>query len=179
MSYDFGNPVPPRSFKAVDYPGDVVIVIKGGVHDAIKTAEYGTKPATRVTVIMLTGKEAGEVFEDALLWNKQHETFREEPPGKAVLCRIVAQGRGAMFDVASPYDRKVAGAWVDENRPLFDKLLAETVGNFHDREREIAEAEQRSASSAPTARQFEPPSNATRESLTDPQGSATEDEAGF
>jgi len=155
MSYEFGNPAPPRSFKAVEYGGDVVIVIKGGVHEAVKTADYGVKPATRVTVIVLTGRDAGEVFEDVLLWSKQHETFRDEPQGKAVLCRIVAAGRGAAFDKASDYDRKVAGAWIDENRPLFDKLLNETVGNFHDRDRDMASSPGRS-DSTPTARQYAP-----------------------
>jgi len=176
MSYEFGNPAPPRSFKAVEYLGDVVIVIKGGVHDAIKTQDFGVKPATRVTVIVLTGRDAGEVFEDVLLWSKQHETFRDEPQGKAVVCRIMAAGRGASFDVVSDYDRKQATAWVEDNRALFDKLLAETVGNFRDKDQEMAESSRRS-DSTPTARQYTP--DATRRSLTDPSAPAAEEEAGY
>lgn len=155
MSYEFGNPAPPRNFKAADYLNEVVIVIKGGVHEAIKTQDYGVKPATRVTVVMLTGRDAGEVFEDALLWSKQHDTFRDEPAGKATLCRILPQGRGAIFDVASSYDRKMASEWIEENKTLFEKLLAEAVGNFNDREREMAESSSR-RDDTPRARQFSP-----------------------
>lgn len=126
------SPDPPAVFTASDLVGEVIIVIKGGYHPAVATKEYGTKPALRATVVLLTGRAAGTVYDDVMLWSKQASQFRDNRDGGASVCRILAKGKSTVFEPASDYDKQMASHWVGKNAHRFEQLRLDAMRNFRE-----------------------------------------------
>lgn len=140
MSVSFRNPDPPASFKALDNIGEVVLVIVGGYHEAIETKDYGTRPAVRATVVMLTGDRAGTAFEDVMMFGeKLASQFREVPGGDICLCRILQSGKSVEYGKASTYDAEMAGRWVTDNADKVRRLQESAVRNFHENSARLKE----------------------------------------
>ena len=130
--YNFGQPLPKTSVKISDYAGDVAIIILGGIHEVWQT-DFGSKPAARVTAVILTGQAAGTVLEDCILY-AQTSQVRDMHPGMAKLTRIVEDGKSWKFAEYGAYDNGVAQAWIGSNRQTFDALCSGAVRNFHEKQ---------------------------------------------
>jgi hypothetical protein len=144
------NPDPPATFKTSDFAGEVVLVVIGGYHEGIATQQYGTKPAERVSIVMLTGRTAGKIYEDVVLFGqKQASQFQEKRPGSLQLCRIVKNGQSVTFDPGSDYDRDLAQRWIATNGQRLAMLQNDTVRNFHEQARQLG-TQGSYASSGPT-----------------------------
>jgi len=181
MSYPLRNPDPVANFKAKDFIGDVVIYVHGGYHEAIHTEQYGSKPAVRGTMISLTGRTAGTIYEDVVLWPKQCSQFRDFGPGEVGVSRIVQSGRATVFDVPSGYDIDMAQKWISDNHQRLETLKHDAVRNFHEQSENLAKDSGRSSGPEPrTSPQFRPAqTDATRESLRNPSEPASEEETGY
>jgi hypothetical protein len=133
VSYPLRRPEPPATFSASDYANEVVLVVIGGYHPEIKTRDYGVKPAMRVSIVMLTGRTAGTVYEDVMLFGaKQSSQFRDMQGGDVVLSRIVKNGKAIVFDPGSAYDEQQAGVWIQGNAARLEQLRADAVRNFQE-----------------------------------------------
>lgn len=139
MSYPLENPDPPATFKAADFAGEVVLVVIGGYHEGIATQQYGTKPAERVSVVMLTGRTAGKIYEDVVLFGqKQASQFQEKRNGAVLVTRIVKNGQSVTFEEhPSDYDRDLAQRWIGQNGARLAQLQNDTVRNFHEQARQL------------------------------------------
>jgi hypothetical protein len=133
MTYPLRRPDPPATFSASDFANEVVLVVVGGYHPEVQTRDYGVKPASRVSIVMLTGRTAGTIYEDVMLFGaKQSSQFRDMAGGDVVLCRIVKSGKAIVFDPGSAYDEQQAGAWVAANAARLEQLRADSVRNFQE-----------------------------------------------
>lgn len=178
MSYPLQAPDPPSRFRASDCVGEVILVIIGGYHEALATKDYGVKPAERATVVMLTGRAAGSVFEDQIFFgNGQASQFRDKSGGDVTLCRIVKDGKSIVFDRGSAYDEEVANRWITSNRERLDGLRASAVKTFREAVVELAKSAPSGSTPEPSP-QFRQP-EATMTSLRQPSEPATEDETGY
>ena len=130
--YNFAQPLAKTSIKLSDYTGDVAIIILGGIHEVWQT-DFGSRPAARVTAIILTGQGAGTVLEDCLLY-AQTSQVRDVQPGQAKLARVVEDGKSWKFAEYGSYDNQIAQAWLASNRQTFDQLCSGAVRNFHDKQ---------------------------------------------
>lgn len=186
MNYPLQAPDPPAVFKPRDFVGDVCMFIIGGYHEELPTENWGVKPAERVTAIMMTGRSAGKVYEDIVLFGqRQSSQFAEKAPGSAVLCRISKAGNAINFDNASPYDYETANNWIAANGVRFDKLRQDAISNFQracqDMQSNGGQQQQRSTSqpAGGTSPQFQPTEDATRQSLQQPGEPASPQETGY
>ena len=154
MTFELRQPEPVVRFDAADNAGEVVLVIIGGHHPQFRTA-YGVKPASRVTVVMLTGRHAGTVFDDVMFFGDQSSQFRDMPGGDVALSRIVARGKGITYEPGSAYDGQLAAKWISDNPTLLDELRGDAVRNFREQSSRVAE---RLAGGGPVASspQFQP-----------------------
>ena len=132
MTYPLSEPDPPAQFKPADSPGEVILVIHGGHHPSIATESYGIKPGSRGTVVMLTGRQAGMVIDDVVLFGRQSSQFKDKAGGDVVLCRIVKDGKKITYEPGSEYDKKVAQHWIDANGDALEDLRVAAVRNFHE-----------------------------------------------
>ena len=152
MSYPLEKPDPPAIFKVSEFIGEVAIFLIGGYHETLPTEKF-TSPAERVTVIMLTGRTAGKVYEDAILWGqRQSSQFMDKAQGSAVLCRITKNGNAYNFEPGSGYDTELANNWIAANGVRFDQLRMDAIKQF---QRACAELAQQGIQTRP---QGPPPS---------------------
>ena len=157
MSYEFAKPTRVPTFDVKEHIGDVGIYIMGGVHEGVPTAEYGVKPAVHITVIWLSGEDAGLSVEDVMLFNPNHvKALRNIDPGRAAVMRIKLDGKATMLDEASPADTTRAGEWVTQNRAEYDRLVKEAQRAYEEKTVSIGlkTAGKRAPDAAP---QFQPP----------------------
>jgi hypothetical protein len=185
MSYPLQQPDPPAVFKVAEFIGDVAIFLIGGYHETLATEKF-TSPAARVTVVMLTGRTAGKVYEDAILWGqRQTSQFQDKQPGSAVLCRITKNGNAYTFEPGSSYDAELANNWIAANALRFDQLRMDAVKHFNRACADLAQQGIRQSPAPQASPQWTPPKeepakpNATMQTLTDPAEPATEEEAGY
>jgi hypothetical protein len=117
MSTPWGG-VPAASFEfgLADHVGSLAFFVVGGLHRDVNTS-FGTRDAVRASLVMLDGNEAGNIFEDVLLFNSRIVARLRNVPGQIILCRIaLAAGKGGnnapveLLD-ATPADTQLAGSW--------------------------------------------------------------------
>ena len=123
------NPDPVVMFDWKDFGGEVIFWITGGHHENFET-RHGVKPASRGTVVVLSGRQAGKSFEDVLTFGRIQTQIAEKPPGAVTLCRVKSDGKSTTLDVPGGYDSNVAAAWYQGNPGVLDQLRAEAVQNF-------------------------------------------------
>lgn len=123
------KPNPPTTFNLKDNPGDVALFVLGGQHQQVNT-RHGVKPAWRMTVVMLTGRHAGVVNDDVLLFGNAGSQFRDLPEGHVTLGRISVRDQGVAIDDPSTYDNQVAEQWMAANPGVLDRLRHEAVLNY-------------------------------------------------
>jgi hypothetical protein len=139
MSYPLRRPEPPATFTIGDFDGQIVLVVIGGYHEQVPTAEYGMRPAERCSVVMLTGPTSGRIYEDVMLFgNKLSSQFSAMEPGDVALCRIIQKGRGTQFAEGNSYDEQMANQWIASNLARVDQLRADTVRKFQEGREQIA-----------------------------------------
>lgn len=162
MSYPLRRPDPPATFSTKDFAGEVVLTVIGGYHPEVKTREYGIKPAERVSIVMLTGRTAGTIYEDVMLFGaKQSSQFRDMKAGDVVLCRIVKNGNAVSFEPGSAYDEQQAGAWIDANAGRLEQLRDDTARNFDEQVRRLRDEDDSPPSRPQSSPQFTPPAQST------------------
>jgi len=207
MTFPLDNPDPPATFKVSDFAGEVVLIVIGGYHEGIATQNYGVKPAERVSIVMLTGRTAGKIYEDVVLFGqKQASQFQEKTPGAVIVSRIVKNGQSVTFESGSDYDRDLAQRWIAQSGQRLSQLQNDTVRNFHEQARQLGTQSSYAPSgptpepapawdpnkvtAAPTGGNgplpgdqplpLEMPTDATRQSLQSPTGApATPVETGY
>jgi hypothetical protein len=131
------HPAPVVVFNWADFPGEVILWIVGGHHESFAT-QHGVKPATRGSVIVLSGRHAGKVFEDVLMFGRIQTQVADKPPGNVSLARVKADGKTITLDTPGGYDSDVAAAWHRTNPAVLDRVRAEAVNNFHAQAVQIA-----------------------------------------
>jgi hypothetical protein len=157
MSMPWSRPDPPATFSIGDHAGEVVIVIVGGYHEAVSTRSFGEKPAARVSVVLLTGRNAGSIFEDVMFFGqKLASQFRTAPPGHVVLGRVTKVDKSVTIEPGSTYDEQTGMAWMNAFPGKLDALRAEAVRNFAEQAREMANKPNGGGNVAPS-QQFVPP----------------------
>ena len=154
MTYAWGDPDPVQSQSWDDFANETVLWIQGGVHPAW-TTQYGTKPAPRGTLVVLSGRNAGEVVEDRLILNGKHaSTVKDKPAGFYMVARLVKVDKSFVFESAGDYGRHVANQWAAANPGQLEQLVAAAMRNYA----EAAARGQQPAKDAPApAPQYVPP----------------------
>jgi len=131
------RPAPPSNFTSSEHVGEVCLVVNGGYHPRVSTKEFGVKPAGRVTVVLLTGPRADNVYEDVMLFGGQSSQFRDWGPGEVGAARIVQKGKSVIWGEPSPYDEDMATRWMVANGPRLDQLRADIVRVFREKAVEL------------------------------------------
>jgi hypothetical protein len=151
--FPFKQPAPPATFSMGDHIGEVVLAIMGGYHNAVPTKDYGVKPAASLTIVILTGRSAGVVVDDVMLFGKACSQFENAQPGDVVLCKIAKVGRANVFQPGSSYDEQLAQQWIAQTGRL-DELRAKAPQNYTEQIKQLAEQARGNGSTSP---QFVPP----------------------
>jgi hypothetical protein len=134
----WNRPEPVQTFSIGDLAGETVIWIHGGYHEGIVTRSYGVKPAVRGTWIVLTGRQAGEVIDDSMIFSaKLLSQVRAMVPGTWVLGRIAKQDKSITLDIATGYDENVANQWVAGNPGRLERLAGDAVRTFAEEARKL------------------------------------------
>lgn len=139
MSYPLRRPDPPSTFNAQDHVNEVILYIHGGYHPEVPTKEYGIRPVSQGSVVLLSGRMAGSIFEDIMLYGPKSSQFRDWPGGDVSICRIMKKGNGTIFDPASNYDEQQANQWISANGSRLEKLRADSVKSYKERAVDIRE----------------------------------------
>jgi hypothetical protein len=126
------KPEPPTIYTATDHDGQVILWIQGGFHPAVNTDDYGTQPAVRGTVVMLTGKAANTAYDNVMLWRKTAGQFASMEPGEVALCRIAKSGKGVVYNEGAEYDESMAEHWMSKNANRLDLLRKEAVRSYRE-----------------------------------------------
>lgn len=154
MAQAWSQPEPPKTFSLRDFGGDVALYVHGGLHAEVPT-EHGVKPACRGTFILLTGRAAGSVNEDVMVWGKMGTQFAAEPPGSIKLGRIRVD-RATTFEPFTTYDEQLASQWMAANPGLLAHLRDAAVATFHTRAAEMQQMGGQTHAGR-TSPQFQPP----------------------
>lgn len=130
------KPNPPTTFNLKDNPGDVALFILGGQHQQVNT-RHGVKPAWRMTVVMLTGRRAGVIHDDVLLFGNAGSQFMDLPEGHVTLGRITVRDQAVSVDDPSTYDNQVAEQWMQAHPGQLDRLRNDAVRNYREQDVKI------------------------------------------
>jgi len=114
-----------------DHVGQLVFVLVGGYEPSVQTG-FGDRPATRATVVVLTGPEANAIYRDALLFNSRVVQRLRPAVGQTILAAVVyGEGKGANAPVdlvdPGPAAAPIAQAFDQANPGLLADLLASTI----------------------------------------------------
>lgn len=130
MSAPWGTPPPPDRFSLKDYIGRPVFIVIGGFHPTLKTTN-GDSSAIRCTVVSLVGIDAGQVYEDVLIFNTRVVgRFKASPQGFIALTRVTASGQAVDTEDPQGYDENAARMWWEANPGVMPQLVERAVGNF-------------------------------------------------
>lgn len=120
MSFTFGDPVQADQFKNADHVGDLVAFVDPTRKDV--NTQFGEQEATSCTyIVVLTGDEAGEVYDDSLVFGNLGRDAYSGGKEQIVLGRIATgkakAGQSAPFylEAATDDDKKLAGDWFTAN----------------------------------------------------------------
>ena len=153
----WNRPEPVTTFDWTDFVNDTVIWVHAGLHERVKTQQYGEKQAARGSLIVLSGRYAGEVFDDRLVFGTRLlSQFRAMQPGTFVLGRMVKSGQSVSMDPGAAYDEQLANQWVSAYPGRIEAVVRDALANFAERAREMANGPV-GQSSAPPPAQWQAP----------------------
>lgn len=140
MTSPWAVPAPVSQFSLKDADGDTVIWLHGGLHQSVPTRDFGQKPAARGTVIVLTGRFAGQVEEDQMIFSARPlGQISQLQPAAAMLCRVRVN-RSMSFDPPGAYEEQIAAQWMAAHPGELDRLRQAAVAMFHQAERRLITA---------------------------------------
>lgn len=142
-----------------DHGGETVLVIVGGHHDNYAT-KFGTKAATRYTVVLLTGKHAGKVAMDGLAFGGVQSQLASKSAGAVIVARVRKEDRSITLDNPGGYDMDLATRWTQAFPGQLDVLRRDAVETYYTRSKELAEGNQGQAGAPPTLQHFPVPGQA-------------------
>jgi len=117
MTYDFADPSTPTGIDYTELSGSLLMVEVLSVEDHVPTVHTKPgerNPAIRANVTVLDGRQAGHVYEDALVFPKVLQGQLRSRVGKTVLGRLgqgdAKQGQNPPWKLApaTPQDRRQA-----------------------------------------------------------------------
>jgi hypothetical protein len=154
MQPSWGDPEPIPTFTWDEAVNQFLIFILGGTHPQWTTS-FGTKPAPRGTVVMLTGPRAGEVIDDRLLLSGGLAgALKDKPPGFLMVARVTKNGKAFGFEPGADYGRDLANRWAAANPGRLDMLIQEAMRAFHEA---ASRPQQQPAQPVPASPQFQQP----------------------
>jgi len=154
MTHSWGDPEPTPTWSWDEVVNHFLIFVLGGTHPQWTTS-YGTKPAPRGTVIMLTGPRTGEIIQDRLLLSSNLAgALKDKPPGFLLVTRVAKNGKAITFEAAGDYGRDLANRWAMANPGRLDAVIQEAQATFW---QAASRPQQQPAQQVPASPQFQQP----------------------
>ena len=160
----FGDELPPSDqFKLKDFVGCTVLTAVGGHHREIQT-RFDPKPAVAATFVILNGPQAGDIFDDCLIFNSRPVRTLRGVAGRAFVAHVDIDNTTSNPSVVlldpSPEEYELARAWNSANPGLCNELIAAAVRDYQEREAKLAapmpKAQQQTRSAPPATRSAPP-----------------------
>lgn len=117
MSDEFATPATSSGFSPKDFNGALILFTVRGVETGISTV-YGETDAVKADIVILDGPNAGDTFDDSLVFPKVLQGQLRSRTGEKVLGRLgqgtAKPGQSApwMLSEATDADKKVARDWL-------------------------------------------------------------------